>query len=385
MEEDNSLIIPKKIKLGYQERTETYTGKLGYIIQQDNKGKWRKEKSWNDWKDDKLPVDEFDNTPQDGLCLNKEVQRYNWGHFGSNRSYVRVYDPRGFEFEITPENLIGILTETDCLKRGLEGKFVYAWDGPDLVLLPCGSETYKNAEVHTARQDQKVSAKTLKAGYAYVTKKGETVVYLGKHKWTEWSKDWNEKKRVEMVAHVFAHQEKPQWEPQFFRKKDVTFLASSASSSEVMEYPTLLDGFVSTINSSPIVGFEYSPAPNQFSEYMDAELAKTDEGRLYINQNLNIMFLDGDTLVFGVISVYGEIEKFIKNRLSPHSIFGTGISYVTHNTFDTKTMEGKHVAYSRKDLTMKEARDLGDRGLCVAGVLANGKKIKIEDYNSLFN
>jgi hypothetical protein len=60
MEEDNSPIIPKKIKLGYQERKETYTGKLGYIIQQDNKGKWRKEKSWNDWKDDKLPVDEFD-------------------------------------------------------------------------------------------------------------------------------------------------------------------------------------------------------------------------------------------------------------------------------------------------------------------------------------
>jgi hypothetical protein len=154
-----NLFIPKKIKVGFQDRKGTYTGKLAYVIYFDNKGVLRKEKSWESWRDKKIDAQEFDNNPQDGFCLNKDVKRFNWDHFGSNRSYIRMYDPRGIEFEVTPENLIGILTETDCLKRGLEGKFVYAWKGTELVLLPCCSEEYKKAVDYTERQDQNISAK----------------------------------------------------------------------------------------------------------------------------------------------------------------------------------------------------------------------------------
>jgi hypothetical protein len=50
---------------------------------------------------------------------------------------VRVYDPRNFEFEISVANLLYILEETSSLKgKGLEGEFVYAWEGKELVLLP---------------------------------------------------------------------------------------------------------------------------------------------------------------------------------------------------------------------------------------------------------
>jgi hypothetical protein len=35
----NNLFIPKKIKVGFQNRTDTYTGKLGYVIHQDENGK----------------------------------------------------------------------------------------------------------------------------------------------------------------------------------------------------------------------------------------------------------------------------------------------------------------------------------------------------------
>ena len=38
--------IPKKIKVGYQDRDDTYTGKLAYVIYYDEKGKLRKENSW---------------------------------------------------------------------------------------------------------------------------------------------------------------------------------------------------------------------------------------------------------------------------------------------------------------------------------------------------
>jgi hypothetical protein len=47
----NNIFIPKKIKVGYQNREDTYTGRLSYIIYYDGKGTLRKEKSWNGWRD----------------------------------------------------------------------------------------------------------------------------------------------------------------------------------------------------------------------------------------------------------------------------------------------------------------------------------------------
>ena len=111
----SKIFIPAKIRVGFQSRKDTYTGKLAYIIYYDATGKLRKEASWKTWRSDEIAPEEFDNTPQKGFVINKGIRRYNWSHFGSNRSYIRVYDPRGIEFEITPENLVGILTETDFL------------------------------------------------------------------------------------------------------------------------------------------------------------------------------------------------------------------------------------------------------------------------------
>lgn len=116
----DNLYIPKKIKVGFQNRTGTYTGKLAYVSYIDSKGVFRKEKSWQQWRDKNIKPIELDNSPQEGFCLNKEIERYNWSHFSSNRSYIRMYDPRGIEFEVSPENLIGILTESNCLREVLK-------------------------------------------------------------------------------------------------------------------------------------------------------------------------------------------------------------------------------------------------------------------------
>ena len=57
---------------------------------------------------------------------------------------MRVYDPRGFEFEITIENLLYILENANSIKgKGLEGEFVYGWDGKELVLIPTDSPDYQ--------------------------------------------------------------------------------------------------------------------------------------------------------------------------------------------------------------------------------------------------
>lgn len=251
------LFIPKRIKVVYVERDDTYTKRLAYVIYFDNKGVLRKQTSWDSWRDEKIAPEEYDNLPQSGFVLNKNVQRCNWSHFGSNRSMIRIYDPRGIEFEITPENLIGILMETTCSKRGLEGEFVYAWAGKDLLVLPTSSEAYQKAVTYTARQDQKIPAKELKQGCSYTTKDGKEVIYLGRFNWFQW-KRYENKGRVSNKAHIFAYPNVT-GSSQFFPKGDVSFLATLNNPDPVANYADLMDTFKGDIHSSTVTGWEIKP------------------------------------------------------------------------------------------------------------------------------
>lgn len=257
--DNKKLYIPKTIKVGYQKREGTYTGKLAYVIYYDDKGKLRKEQSWNGWRHRDIEPEEFENKPQSGICLNKDVQRYNWSHFGSGRSYIRIYDPRGIEFEISPENLIGILTETDCLKRGLEGEFVYAWHGKELVLLPCCSQAYKEAKDYTALQSKKISLRDIKEGCSYTTKKGEEVIYMGRFNWFE-PYDGYSAQNVKMFqkVHVFYHPsaEGRRWDPKFKKKTSGSFLAECNNEDPVLNYAELVEEWNNCNNAIDFASFK---------------------------------------------------------------------------------------------------------------------------------
>ena len=104
------MFIPKKINVGFQERSDTYSGKLAYVIYYDEKNKLRKEGSWNSWRDNKIPNEEFNNEPTSGFVLNRKAGGGRWG-WNSRQTYVRVYDPRGWEFELTVPNLLFLFTK----------------------------------------------------------------------------------------------------------------------------------------------------------------------------------------------------------------------------------------------------------------------------------
>lgn len=182
----NNMIVPKKINVGYQKRPSTYTGKLSYVTYYDQKNKLRKKKSWEGWRDKGIKNDEFENVPVEGFVLNKKAGGYSTG-WNYRQSYIRVYDPRGFEFEITIENLIYILENCNSIKgKGIEGELVYAWDGPDLVLTPVDAPDYKELMEYnkTLFSDEKVYAKDLIIGGTYKTSKNVNYVYLGRFdKW----------------------------------------------------------------------------------------------------------------------------------------------------------------------------------------------------------
>lgn len=248
----SNIFIPKKIKIGFNPRSDTYTGRLGYVIYHDGKV-WRKETSWKGWiyeyqddaafelakktnfdqrvqsytnqyanaveyvkqrpsdnwharvaamsledylketvgsyenfqpqigrvsNDPKMVPVEYDNVPTEGFVLNKKAggTSSGWDH---RQTYCRVYDPRGFEFEIVIPNLLYILENASSFKgKGLEGKFIYGWDGKDLVLIPEQAPEYKDMVDFTETLGLKIAKKDLVVGSIYQTAQGEKVTYL---------------------------------------------------------------------------------------------------------------------------------------------------------------------------------------------------------------
>ena len=176
------IYIPSKIKVGYQKRNDTYTGMLAYIIYFDERNKLRKEASWESWRSKEIEPQEYDNTPTEGFVINKKAGGYRTD-WGSRRTMARVYDPRGFEFEITMENLLYILENTNSYKgKGLEGTFVYGWSGTDLILVPTTSPDYEELQnfANKRANRDKITSKTLVPGGTYRTKGNNEYIYLGR-------------------------------------------------------------------------------------------------------------------------------------------------------------------------------------------------------------
>jgi len=152
------------------------------VIYYDQKNVLRKQNSWESWRDSKIESQEFQNEPTSGFVLNKKVGDYDsgWSH---RHAYCRVYDQRNFEFEITIENLLYILENCNSIKgKGLEGFFVYAWDGKDLLLLPVDSPDYKEITQYNDIIHEKnyVKVKDLTLGGTYKTKSNEEYIYMGR-------------------------------------------------------------------------------------------------------------------------------------------------------------------------------------------------------------
>jgi hypothetical protein len=333
------LFIPKKCRVGFQYREGTFTKKLAYVIYYDAANKIRKEKSWRGWCH--LPEDEeggkaeyqywdqdkrehvktagiepfdFDNVPTDGFVLNKGIRRISWSHFGSGRSMCRIYDPRGIEFEITIENLVGLLMHTDCSKREIQGELVYAWCGGDLMLLPCNSEEYQAAKDFTSLQAKKVGARELKEGATYVTKSEEHLVYLGRHMWYEEKDRYGEQNRREgKKQHIFCDIEGKSFKP-------IKSVPSTIAAIET-EHPhdntaNWIDAYQAHVNSSPIVEWIKEPIPeSEWNQDWDAP-GRNHWDRPQINC---FMSLPGDLAHYAVtIQKYKKPEHQSRHHFRMH-------------------------------------------------------------------
>lgn len=258
------MIIPNTINVGYQKRDDTYTGKLAYVIYTDAKGVLRKEQSWNSWRDAKIKAQTFNNEPTSGFVLNKGVGgvRDSYSSWNPRNEYIRVFDPRGFEFEISVANLLFILQEATSTKgKGLEGDFIYAWDKADLVLLPTGCREFKECSTYTSNQLNKIDKKEMVEGCLYLMKDNTKVMYLGRHNWYQKNYEWKEDHSSHYIKdfgkkHIFIDTA-DNWacsNPRYITQTGFTKIAERLTTEVSSTYANAYEAFKKGIHGSPTKG-----------------------------------------------------------------------------------------------------------------------------------
>jgi hypothetical protein len=288
-----NLFIAPKIKVGFQNRNDTFTQKLAYVVYFDEKGKLRKEKSWEGWRDKKIEPQEFENIPTSGFTINKDIKRHNWEWWSSTRTMVRIHDPRGFEFEVTTENLITILMHTDCSKRGLIGDFVYAWAGTELVLLPTNSVEYQEATKYTTGLSKKIAAKNLIVGATYKHKKnlGE-YIYMGRLNYYKY-KGLDPYKseigsRSESKEHIFYIRNGGKYKTDIFVIESAPNFAECLNDQCVPDFATLMDQYKSNIYAGKILSVEFVKVDIDLTERIDETYRLLDPMTKWQYQNRNV-------------------------------------------------------------------------------------------------
>jgi hypothetical protein len=344
------LNIPKKLHVGFQNREDTYTKKLAYVIYVDEKGKLRKEYSWNNWRDEEIPVEIYDNEPTTGFVLNKKVGggcSYGWNH---RNAYIRVFDPRGFEFEISPENLLYILENSSCIVgKGLEGEFVYSWEKKDLVLLPVNTQDYNNSKEYTSLKTMKITKKDMLEGCIYLDKNNKQWMYLGRREYFIEKTDYHSHRSIttffkKTKGHIFADLDKETDKtsyytpPPYWFTKGFTQLSKRLTTIPASDYADILEEF------------QHSKYASLFKEFVatKVDLKKTppigDYGNVYgflkkgdeyfycvISRNYQKGFFDRNKTYQVTMTNYPAILNY-----SDNIIFGAQ-NYLSHNNINTLT------------------------------------------------
>lgn len=265
------LIVPPRLRVGFNERSDTYTGKLAFVTYRDAQGALHQEKAWDKWRKHHIEPVEHPNDPTEGFVLNKNVggARGSWSHFARDE-HIRVYDPRGWEFEITVPNLLYLLQEGTCYPgKELGGKFLYAWDKNRVVLLPASSADCATSLVFTSLQDKHIDPADLVPGRTYLTKTQEHWVYVGRVSYHFALGTFRCTKRDRGIAkkHAFGRLGEKGWEIVY--KNDAGALAVQSSAALADNYAELVDLHYKSFRGSKVARLFLRPAKEFSRSYKD--------------------------------------------------------------------------------------------------------------------
>lgn len=177
---NSKVTIPEKHYLGMVHR-EGHDCPLGFITPwgEDAAAKKRM-KTVDDWcnsnRKGALPASVMENTPMLGFKMSGDIRR---GMRGGQDKW-RIVDPRGFELEITSENLSMLLADTTLEKGEILDQCVWAREGGQNLLLTTVSQEYIEAVKMTEIATSTASWKEAKLGYTVTLQNGIRGRYLGR-------------------------------------------------------------------------------------------------------------------------------------------------------------------------------------------------------------
>lgn len=193
MNHSQKLVIPTELHVGFQYANKVYNSELrkyetvdnsllGFATYVDAKGVLRKEHSWESWRDKTISAKTFENKPLTNFSIGN-VKKRSTDWFGSGRHVWRVLDPRGFELEITSENLQAIIDQCDINSGVIDGELIWVWSpAGKMALIPVESEDYKAATEFTKITKAKaISKKDYGSGDMVMTSKGDVVQFIGEY------------------------------------------------------------------------------------------------------------------------------------------------------------------------------------------------------------
>jgi hypothetical protein len=186
MTELSTIRIPEKVYVGFQGRRSQDEVPLGFMTPwSDDKAGQKRRDTVDSWAKGYYGGSEktfnsvmLENKPMIGFKVGRSIRRHG-GWNGSGASYIRVEDPRGFELEITIENLVMCMSENLLQDGEIITECVWGRDGNRNILLPTNSEPYRASLATVEKLNNKVSLRDVKPGDEIELMDGTTGIYYG--------------------------------------------------------------------------------------------------------------------------------------------------------------------------------------------------------------
>ena len=142
-----NLIDVENLTIGFNNRKDTYSGKLAFLSYSNNAKSLINEIAFNRWIDKKIPLLKLKNVSTNGFVLAKS----NLHHlYQKTIGFIRVYHPEGFDFEIPLDNFYYLMQYTLIDRGQISGdcKIYFAEDGKPWILNSeaIKSDEFKNGE-----------------------------------------------------------------------------------------------------------------------------------------------------------------------------------------------------------------------------------------------
>jgi hypothetical protein len=165
------------IYVSFQKRNTESGSPLGALAPWGEDSVSRKKMAQIDaWGDPKFNAVKLENIPVSGFRVSDFARHNGWN--GDN-TVIQIEDPRGFELQISVDNMIQIMNGNTIVDGEIKIPCVWGRDGSRNILLPINSEPYKNAIDNTERLKQTFNIRGVRHGNKLELKDGRIGIYYG--------------------------------------------------------------------------------------------------------------------------------------------------------------------------------------------------------------